>query len=111
MRLLGFILLLQAFLLAACSSFPVIGDLSVERARRDARDAINSNKITICLAGTRGIYPVGVTEAELPLIVGIPKTKLPNGCTEPKASAAIAYAKEYNRIILEHLTSHEPKES
>lgn len=87
----------------------MIGDLSTERARVDAREAIKSDRIAICLAGTRGTYPVGVSKAELPLIHDIPTRKLPSGCTEPKANAAIAYAKEYNTIILKHLTSIKTK--
>ena len=75
----------------------------------DAREAIKNDRITICLAGTRGAYPVGVSEAELPLIHDVSTRMLPSGCTEPKANAAIAYAKEYNTIILKHLASVKTK--
>ena len=109
MRPLRLVVSLQVLLFVGCASIPIAGNLSTERARVDAYDAIKSDRISICLAGTRGVYPVGVTEAELPLIASIPKRKLPSGCIEPNAAAAIAYAREYNKIIIMHITSEKQK--
>jgi len=63
-----------------------------------------AGKARICIAGTRGASAIGVPADKLEVIKNIPKWKLPCGCTEPLAKAAITFAEAYNTIILSELS-------
>jgi hypothetical protein len=61
----------------------------------------------IYLAGSRGVYAVGVEGADKALVANLPHVEtLPNGCTNPLTSAGREYARAYNQQIVRHLRNH-----
>src|SRR6202035_5200635 len=102
-----FVLLLVCITVCACSRIPFVGRLSPQAAEREAHRDIASGHIKLYLAGTIGVYPVGVDSADFPLVKNLPRLDtLPSGCTNPQAGAGIDYARAYNREIVRYLRSH-----
>ena len=79
-------------------------DLSPAAARADAMRDIQSGHIKIYMAGGRASTEVGVSAAERPLIMGLPRDEsISRGCTDPQLRKHVAYAEAYNRVIVQHL--------
>ena len=96
-----------AGLMCSCATAPLVGSLSPQAAQREAHRDIQSGHMKLYLAGTRGVYTVGVEAADLPLVKGLPRLDtLPSGCTDPNANAGITYAEAYNQEIVRYLRSH-----
>ncbi len=94
-------------MLASCAYAPFIGDLSPQAAVREAQRDIASGHMKLYRAGTRASYEVGVDAADRPLVADLPRDdRLSLGCTDSQASAHIAYARAYNRQILQYVRGH-----
>jgi hypothetical protein len=106
--LLQLILSVACVLVIGCSSIPIVGSLSPQAAEREAKRDIQSGHMKIYLAGTYASTEVGVeSRSDRRLIANLPRDQsLSGGCTDPDASAHIAYARAYNRKIVGYLRSH-----
>jgi hypothetical protein len=101
------LIFLVACLLCACSSMPIVGSLSPQAAQREAHRDIASGHMKIYLAGTIASHEVGVAPEDRVLIKRLPRdNRLSGGCTDPDASAHIAYATAYNREIVRYMREH-----
>jgi len=95
-------------LLVGCSSVPIVGSLSPQAAQREADRDIASGRMKIYRAGTIASTEVGVALEDRGLIKRLPRDdRLSGGCTDPDASAHIAYATAYNREIVRYLRAHQ----
>jgi hypothetical protein len=103
---------LQVFVLAAlgwlvgCASVSQLSKREVRReALRDASAAISTGHLYICEAGTFDTHQTpAITEGQSHLVDGLPRKRLPGGCTNPEAGRSIAYAEVFNREIVNHLS-------
>lgn len=83
---------------------PVVGNLSPQAAEREARRDIESGQIKLYRAGTIASTEVGVEPQDRALVSKLPRDDtMSGGCTDPDASAHIAYARAYNRVIVRYL--------
>jgi hypothetical protein len=102
-----FVLLAGCINLIACSAIPLVGSLSPQAAERVARRDIASGHMKLYRAGTIASSEVGVEPQDRALVNKLPRDdSLSRGCTDPDASAHIAYARAYNREIIRYLRGH-----
>jgi hypothetical protein len=99
------VLIFAAWVTCSCVSTPFASRLSPQAAQAEARRDIRSRSAKIYLAGTRGVYEVGVPESARPFVESLPRShKLPAGCTPPDASVAVNYATAYNEEIVRYFS-------
>jgi hypothetical protein len=107
MMLRSLLLSFCALSAVACSSVPLIGSLSPQAAQREADRDIASGHMKLYRAGTIASTEVGVAPEDRALVAKLPRDdRMSHGCTDPDASAHIAYARAYNREIVHYLRGH-----
>jgi hypothetical protein len=103
----SFVLFLACIVLSGCSSIPLIGSLSPQAAEREAHRDIASDHMKLYRAGTIASTEVGIKPQDRALVSKLPRDdRLSSGCTDPDASAHIAYARAYNKAIIRYLREH-----
>jgi hypothetical protein len=94
---------LAVLLLCSCVSTSFPAGLTPEAAREEALRDLKAGRPKLYLAGTRGVEEVGVPESDRARLAHLPRSnRLPAGCTDPRAKEAIAYARRYNEVIVQH---------
>jgi hypothetical protein len=85
-------------------------DLSPEAGRVAARRDIAARHLRLYIAGTETAGPVGVKPRDRALVSSLPEDRsLPIGCTVPRASEAVEFARAYNQEIIGHLRYAKPR--
>src|SRR4030095_993084 len=96
--------LFVAALLCSCASMPLIGELSPQAARQQARRDFAAGAPKIYRAGGRASFEPGITETQRHLVAGLPRDSSLVGCTNPRVQYSAAFATAYNQEIISLLT-------
>ena len=71
----------------------------------DAQRDIAAGHLQLMDAGTRGVCTPGVNYDDH-RFDDIPRHRLPNGCTNPRAMDYVHYAENYNAVMVDYITKH-----